>query len=321
MALNTSNNYKSNKTKSKLVCSNCKKLGHLEKSCYLKYPHLSSRNKKTINNTKVSNKKETILVTNSYNNNNKSITIDFILDSGATVYTCYIKDLFNSITPTDSCIKWGNTNKYIAASGIGDINLWFTSTNTSILLKNVLYIPELGVNLLSVNLITNKDLTLSFNKKSCIIYLPNKAILAIGEYINSVTVFKICSSKIVKSIDKSNNTLAILSTYSREDIEELDSNNELDLINPNLEEEEITIDRAIELEDNNSSSSNSNNNNNSKKEELIINNNSIELLHKRLGHISLKSIEYLSKNTITSILDKKDINNAKVSLDNYIIYI
>ena len=44
-------------------------------------------------------------------------------------------------------------------------------------------------------------------------------------------------------------------------------------------------------------------------------------MHKRLEYISLKSIEYLSKNTITSILDKKDINNAKVSLDNYIIYL
>jgi hypothetical protein len=44
-------------------------------------------------------------------------------------------------------------------------------------------------------------------------------------------------------------------------------------------------------------------------------------LHKRLEHISLKSIEYLSKNTITSILDKKDINNARISLDNCIVYI
>ena len=105
IALNTSNNYKSkssNKT-SKLVYSNYKKLEYLEASCYLKYPHLSSRNKKTINNTKVSNRKETVLATNSYNN--KSITIDFILDSGATIYTCYIKELFNSITSTDSYIK------------------------------------------------------------------------------------------------------------------------------------------------------------------------------------------------------------------------
>jgi hypothetical protein len=104
IALNTSNNYKSkssNKT-SKLVYSNYKKLEYLEKSCYLKYLHLSSKNKKTINNTRVS-KKEIVLVTNSYNN--KSITIDFILDSSTTIYTYYIKDLFSSITSIDSYIK------------------------------------------------------------------------------------------------------------------------------------------------------------------------------------------------------------------------
>ena len=73
---------------------------------------------------------------NNYSNN----TIDFILNSGATIHTCYIKELFTSIKPTTVSIKWGNTDKYIKAAGIGDIRLVFTSTNKLVKLTNVLYI-------------------------------------------------------------------------------------------------------------------------------------------------------------------------------------
>jgi hypothetical protein len=54
--------------------------------------------------------------------------ISFILDSGATIHTYYIKELFNSIQSTTTAIKWGNTNNTIKASGIGNIDVIFTST-------------------------------------------------------------------------------------------------------------------------------------------------------------------------------------------------
>ena len=43
-----------------------------------------------------------MLVTSTKSNSN---SIDFILDSRATIYTCYIKELFNSIKPTNKYIK------------------------------------------------------------------------------------------------------------------------------------------------------------------------------------------------------------------------
>jgi hypothetical protein len=104
MGLNTSNNT-SNKNlsnidrykKSKKYCSFCKKTNHLEANCYYKKNQL-------INNSNLDNNSNsnTILSTTQARINNK---IDFILDSGATVHTCYIKDLFNSIKLSSSTIK------------------------------------------------------------------------------------------------------------------------------------------------------------------------------------------------------------------------
>ena len=76
-----------------------------------KYPYLrkdkdnnNSSNKKIINNTSV--EEEQVLATSTSNVNNFSNnTIDFILNSGATTHTCYIKELFTGIKPTTISIK------------------------------------------------------------------------------------------------------------------------------------------------------------------------------------------------------------------------
>ena len=121
MSMQTNNN-KSKNSK----CSYCKRKGHLESNCYKKHPNLRPNNnnntRKAINNSSSSKveeiedldevedinstyKVENILNSSKYSNT----TIDFILDSGATIHTCYIKELFTSIRNTTTCIKWGNT--------------------------------------------------------------------------------------------------------------------------------------------------------------------------------------------------------------------
>jgi len=158
--------------------------------------------------------------------------------------------------------------------------------------------------------------------------MPNKAILAKGLYKNRVSIFNTTNSKI--SSYNNNKNLAILSTYTinNNSIEELDSNNNLDLIDPNLEEleEDSIIPLEENIEDNTSNNNsiiiNNNNNNSNSNEELIINNNTIELVYNRLGYISLKAIKHLTKNTKGINYIKLDnIKLANISLDNYIICI
>ena len=262
------NNNKSKNSK----CSYCKRKGHLESNCYKKHPNLRPNNnnntRKAINNSSSSKveeiedldevedinstyKVENILNSSKYSNT----TIDFILDSRATIHTCYIKELFTSIRNTTTCIKQGNTSNIIKAKGIGNIELVFTSTNKVVKLQNVLYILELGVNLLSLSLITSKDFSLKFNKESCYIYTPNKSLLTKGSYKDGVSIFNAKSLKPSFSYKAKNKALAILNTSnlnetSNIELESTIENSDLDLIDANEEENDI-VENAIDLEDNN----------------------------------------------------------------------
>ena len=93
------NNNKSNNNNIK-TCNYCKKKEHLESNCFKKYPNLIKN--KSINNT---TKEETILTSSIVNKDNSNSTIDFILDSSATIYTYYIKELFINIKPSITTIK------------------------------------------------------------------------------------------------------------------------------------------------------------------------------------------------------------------------
>ena len=135
MCLTTSTNKKSNKnTKSNkdLWCNYCSYKGHKESTCFKKFPNLrKEENKKSINNTSIIEEEQVLATSISSNINNKSNnsnSIDFILDSGATIHTCSMKEIFTSIKPTNISIKWGSTNKTIKAEGIGSINIIFSST-------------------------------------------------------------------------------------------------------------------------------------------------------------------------------------------------
>ena len=128
------NNNKSNNNNIK-TCNYYKKKEHLESNCFKKYSNLIKN--KSINNT---TKEETILTSSIVNKDNSNSTIDFILDSSATIHTYYIKELFINIKPSITTIKQSNTNNNIKASSIGDILVKFTSTNKLVKLTNVLYI-------------------------------------------------------------------------------------------------------------------------------------------------------------------------------------
>ncbi|RYE03868.1 MAG: hypothetical protein EOP33_09415, partial [Rickettsiaceae bacterium] len=138
---NNKKNTKNKDNKSIPKCNYCNKKGHLESNCFIKNPSL--KKDKSINNS--SNIEEQVLSSSiKSSNSSKSPTIDFILDSGATIHTCYIKELFTSLRPSSTSIKWGNTSTTIKAQGIGDISIVFTSTKQLVKLTNVLYVPNLG---------------------------------------------------------------------------------------------------------------------------------------------------------------------------------
>ena len=206
MALITKNqrsiNKNNKKQKTQIICSHCQKTGHLESNCFILYPHLKS--KKSINSTisyKDNNNNKVILSTNRLSSQiaNLNQNIEFILDSGATIHTCYQKELFINMTPSNTYIKWGNTNRNLLASGEGTIIVKFENSNKIIKLTKVLYVPELGVNLLSLSLITTKGFNISFNKTNCFIFDINQEVIASGSYRDGITIFNASNTKSNKS--------------------------------------------------------------------------------------------------------------------------
>jgi hypothetical protein len=162
--------------------------------------------------------------------------------------------------------------------------------------------------LLSLGLITSKGFKLSFNKHNCFIYSPKGFLLARGKYKGGISV-SYAKSSYTNSINAFN------TSTSR--IEEIEEDSNLDLIDPDTIEDTDNIEDLgnYNLESNPSSPTN-NNSSNSNKEQLVVNNNTIELLHKRLGHINLKAIKKLKDNTKGVTLDLEDIDTASTSLDN-----
>jgi histone deacetylase 1/2 len=196
-----------NKSSSKAIrCNFCSKTGHLEEKCFKKYPELSKRN--AAFSTSVDTNVDAMNTTSTFNNSldsqialvsNKSTYSypkEFILDSAATIHVSADRSLFNSLVPTNTSLKWGNNKaNNIRASGIGDIPIRFTSTNQNAILKDVLFVPELGVNLISLALIVDKGVSLKFKKDLITLYKTNKEVLAEGHFRNKVTVFSAYSNK------------------------------------------------------------------------------------------------------------------------------
>lgn len=85
-----------------IKCNYCNKKGHIESKCFEKYPNLKRDKVVNTSSNNLEDKEEQILAssTKSINSN-----IDFILDSSATIHTCYIKDLFIDLKPSTTSIK------------------------------------------------------------------------------------------------------------------------------------------------------------------------------------------------------------------------
>jgi hypothetical protein len=297
MQTNNNNNTKNSANKPIIKCNYCKKKGHKESSCFIKNPSL--KKDKSMNNSTTKEEQQVLASSIKSTSNN---TIDFILASGATIHTCYIRELFSDLEPSNTSIKWGNTNKTIKAQGVGNINIIFNSTKQLVKLANVLFVPNLGVNLLSLSLITSKNYSLSFNRDSCFIRTPSNALLAKGSYKEGVSVFGATSSKPIE-LNYNYKTLPTINTSKNKEEEEIVENR-------------LSIEDAVNLEEDNTSRRSSSTN---KEEDIVLNKNTIELAHNRLGHISLKAIKHLKQSTLgVDYINLEDIGTASTSLDNCI---
>jgi hypothetical protein len=123
----------------------------------------------------------------------QSSSQSFVLDSGATSHMVSNKDLFVNINLTErGIIKTGSGKEALHIEGVGKICL---QTNQGrIFLSNVLYVPDLVINLLSVRCLILDDYLVRFEKDVFCVERLNRKVIT-GKYENNLPMFSINSKE------------------------------------------------------------------------------------------------------------------------------
>jgi hypothetical protein len=190
MSTNTKN------TQKKPKCSYCKKPGHTPEKCWKKNPHLKP--KKAKNSEKPQEQPEQALITQEKGQLAKNeefalLTTDvydqntWILDSGTSKHICAYKALFSDLKPYKTTLNWGKITK-IPVEWIGTIQVKFGSTGRTAKIENCLYVPEIGLNLLSLGLLRQKGININIGLKLVSLTINSTEIAKGYYYKNLITI-------------------------------------------------------------------------------------------------------------------------------------
>ena len=174
-------------------CTFCRKLYHTEATCYRKngYPvgHLrSGQVSAQAASTSVQASYTTALnysavsaccLSSAAASSSSTSTLDWLIDSGASTHICAQRSSFSSLRQLEQRIHINIADgRAIRALGIGDISLdvlcgteWISN-----IFKDVLFAPDLKMNLLSVSRLTNDGLIVSFFDDHCHIKMQDRMV-------------------------------------------------------------------------------------------------------------------------------------------------
>ena len=168
---------KKNYTKNGPRCFECNKIGHLGKNCFKRKARLQRENGKS-SNTKEAKSFLTVLSTG----NDHVEKNEWYIDSGASVHLTNDKTWLTSASKPPSStqeIIVANKNR-LNVDAVGEVNLDVCTGGTpdKINVKEVMFVPDLTTNLLSVSKITNKGHKVYFESSKCSIYDKSNALIA-----------------------------------------------------------------------------------------------------------------------------------------------
>ena len=154
-------------------CNSCGELGHLSPYCEI-VKGLKDKNStpraNMVSETKNDEKKEKQFAFHLIENKKSEETKDiFIIDSGASNHTCCSKSRFKSINKCEQESVRVADQGELKVKGIGTVEI-VTITDgieTKITINEVLYIPEMTVNLISVGRLIQKGLRVIFEQNEC----------------------------------------------------------------------------------------------------------------------------------------------------------
>ena len=134
-------------------CNYCGRKGHIEVCCWKKYPEKSPHTKSAALMAALSDEDPIICLMTKYRSANAAeYSDDWYIDSGCSNHMTFNKSVFSSYTPgAFGAVDLGNLNKARVA-GAGDVIIpaLYKGQNIRIKVQNVLHVPDLGYQLLSV---------------------------------------------------------------------------------------------------------------------------------------------------------------------------
>ena len=177
-----------------IKCFNCGKEGHMKKDCrMLKYQKANKPNKS-----------ESVNVTHSQPNNDSNITLlagaftsvdeieknAFIIDSGATQHMCCSNEnMINyEMLSTPVSVQIGD-GRVLKGVGTGCINIKTSLPNNeikNICLQDVLHVPELSFNLISVSKASANGRRVIFTDDACRIFSSSNDLIGLGKKSNKL---------------------------------------------------------------------------------------------------------------------------------------
>ena len=175
--------YFSRKQNNAIICFNCGGKGHIKRNCRKKSVSYAAEKKEE-------EKDEVVLAAGCPKALQKGLGDQFLFDSACTQHMCNNPSLFTNIKKSAEVNVLVGNGKSVNVSGTGDVLLNLDSgsgISTKCRLKNVLYVPELSHNLLSVSKISDSSKQVNFSKDKCEI-VSGKKTIAFGTKVGKLYV-------------------------------------------------------------------------------------------------------------------------------------
>lgn len=161
--------------KPKIKCFKCGRDGHFARECRM---HRTNEGRKEQQREKNGNESNWSCVTGKYD---ESI---WYIDSGASAHMTCRRELFDELHESNSATVTVANNSTLEVKGEGSVKLSIKDMNVTV--HNVLYVPGICANLLSVSAMLKKNMRLEFHVNGCDIKNSNGVILATATNTNGM---------------------------------------------------------------------------------------------------------------------------------------
>lgn len=159
------------KTPPPLQCRFCKRTGHIEKYCRQKQQGQQAQpgqQTQQVNFVEKEVKEEHLFMAMTMGRSENQAS--WFLDSACTQHMTSKAEFFSNLEPVSGSVKMGNGEK-VSITGKGTVAI-HTSSGTKFI-SDVLLVPDLDQNLLSVGQMMQKGYSLTFKNNHCVIVDPN----------------------------------------------------------------------------------------------------------------------------------------------------